>query len=185
MRSPQPTVLVTGAAGKTGCAVTRALAGSGLAVRAVVRRSAQGRALAEVGADDSVEADLLDAEALVAAARGVDALYHICPNVHPQEVAIGRNAIAAARAAGVRRFVFHSVLHPITEEMPHHWAKMRVEEALLESGLEVTVLQPAPYMQNLLGSWPAIVDNGVYRVPYSLDSRVVMVDLEDVAEVAA
>jgi hypothetical protein len=33
------------------------------------------------------------------------------------------------------RLVYHSVLHPQTEQMPHHWHKLRVEEMLLESRL--------------------------------------------------
>jgi hypothetical protein len=59
-----------------------------------------------------------------------------------------------------------------------------VEEAILESGLAFTILQPAPYMQNLLGGWDSIVENGVLQIPYSVDSRFSFVDLEDVAEAA-
>ena len=62
-------------------------------------------------------------------------VYHVCPNVSPDEIAIGRVSIAAARSAGVEHFVYHSVLHPQTEAMPHHWLKLRVEEALITSGL--------------------------------------------------
>jgi len=77
------------------------------------------------------------------------------------------------------------VMHPQTEAMAHHWNKLRVEEALFESGLAYTILQPASYMQNLLGGWRAIVEHGVYTVPYSVEARMSMVDLEDVAEAAA
>jgi uncharacterized protein YbjT (DUF2867 family) len=56
---------------------------------------------------------------------------------------------------------------------------------LLESGLAWTILQPAAYMQNILAGWTAIVEQGVYRVPYSVGTRLGMVDLEDVATVAA
>ncbi|MFN8458488.1 MAG: NmrA family NAD(P)-binding protein [Anaerolineae bacterium] len=72
------------------------------------------------------------------------------PQHAPDEVAIGRAAIAVAKAAGGPRSVYHSVLHPHTEKMPHHWHKLRVEELLFESGLEWTILQPAAYMQNVL-----------------------------------
>ena len=40
-------------------------------------------------------------------------------------------------------------------------------------------------MQNLLQAWPAIVKQGVYRVPYSVKARISLVDLDDVAAVAA
>jgi uncharacterized protein YbjT (DUF2867 family) len=105
--------------------------------------------------------------------------------VHPDEVAIGQAAIAAARESGAGRFVFHSVLHPQAEAMPHHWNKLRVEEALFESGLNYTIVQPAAYMQNVLAEWGKIVEGGVYRVPYSVDAPFSLVDLEDVAEAAA
>ncbi len=178
-------VLVTGAGGKTGRAVIRRLVGAGVPVRAFVRRPRQREALEALGAGEIVDGDLRDREAVARAMRGAGAVYHICPNVHPDEIGIGRLAIDAAREAGLRRFVFHSVLHPQVEAMPHHWAKMRVEEGLFESGLDFTILQPAPYMQNVLASWRPIAEDGVYLVPYDPATRLAMVDLEDVAEAAA
>jgi uncharacterized protein YbjT (DUF2867 family) len=65
--------------------------------------------------------------------------------------------------------------------MPHHWQKLRVEELLLESGLSFTILQPTVYMQNILAGWEQIVENGKYPVPYAVDTRISLVDLEDVA----
>jgi uncharacterized protein YbjT (DUF2867 family) len=112
-------------------------------------------------------------------------VYHICPNMHPDEVEIGRLAIAAARETGVRHFVYHSVLHPQIEAMPHHWRKMRVEEALLESGLPFTILQPTAYMQNIRSNWQSIIQTGKYMIPYPVTTQISLVDLEDVAEVAA
>jgi uncharacterized protein YbjT (DUF2867 family) len=161
-------ILVTGASGKTGRAVVRALGARGQEVRELTR------AVASMG----------DEMAFVRAAEGARSIYHICPNVSPDEVAFGRNAIAAARAAGVTHFVYHSVLHPQVETMPHHWNKMRVEELLFASGLDVTILQPTAYMQNLLASWPAIVA-GVHRTPYPVATRISLVDLADVADAAA
>jgi len=67
--------------------------------------------------------------------------------------------------------------------MPHHWQKMRMEEALFTSGLDFTILQPCAYMQNILGNWKSIL-NGIFSVPYQLNARISVVDLEDVAKVA-
>ena len=119
------------------------------------------------------------------AARGVQAIYHICPNVSPDEVAIGQVVIAAARSAGIERLVYHSVLHPQTEAIPHHWHKLRVEERLFESGLDYTILQSAAYMQNVLAQWDPMMEQGIYPVPYAIETRLGMVDLEDVAQAAA
>ncbi len=177
-------ILVTGAAGKTGQAVIRALVSKGQSVRALVRRVDQTPAVTEAGAQEMAIGDLRDQDAIQKAARGIRAIYHICPNVNPLEVGIGQNVINAARLAFVEHFVYHSVLHPQVKAMPHHWLKMSVEALIFESGIPYTILQPAGYMQNVLAEWDSIVERGVYAVPYALETRLGMVDIEDVAEVA-
>ena len=176
---------MTGAGGKTGKAVVAALAARGAAVRALVRHAEAIPVLRERGAGEVVAGDMRSEADVRRAAEGARAVYHICPNVHPDEVAIGLAAFAAARAGGAQHFVFHSVLHPQTQAMPHHWRKLLVEEALFTSGLPFTILQPAPYMQNVLASWAMILNRGVYTVPYPVETRLSLVDLEDVAEAAA
>ena len=178
-------ILVTGAGGKTGRAIIRALIARGANVRALVHRPEQIQAVQDLGARKVVVGDMRDQAAMEQAARGAKAIYHICSNMDPDEVAIGKVVIAAACAAEVERLVYHSVLHPQTEAMPHHWNKLRVEEKLFESGLSFTTLQPAAYMQNVLAYWNQIVEQGVYAVPYSVEARMSMVDLEDVAEAVA
>jgi len=177
-------ILVTGAAGKTGRAVVRALAAKGANVRALVRRAEQVDALKALGAKKVSVGSFEDRGALALATVGVRAVYHICPNVSANEAAYARAVVEAAKEHGVERFVYHSVLHPQIEAMPHHWAKLRVEEMLLGCGLRLTILQPAAYMQNILGAWRGVVEDGIYRVPYPVDTRLSLVDLEDVADVA-
>lgn len=176
-------ILITGAGGKTGRAVLRALSQAG-SVSAFVRRQEHVYALKDLGAQSVFVGDLRDRDAIRNAVQGVRSMYHIPPNMSQDEIEIGRLVIDEARTAGVQHFVYHSVLHPQTERMAHHWAKLRVEEMLFESGLPFTVLQPAPYMQNLMGGWKGIVEAGVLRVPYSVDSKISFVDLEDIAEAA-
>jgi len=178
-------ILVTGASGKTGQAVVGALARMGAPTRAMVRHSSQCEALARIGAEEVIVADMRRASDLRRAFGNAGSAYHICPNVTPDEVEIGRRVIAAAKAAEVDRLVLHSVLHPHTEQMPHHWNKARVEEALFESGLDFTILQPAPYMQNLLTGWKLITEAGILRCPYPVETRLSLVDLQDVAQAAA
>ena len=178
-------ILVTGAAGKTGRAVITALARKKQSVRALVHREEQVRPVEELGATDILVGDMRSIEILERAVDGVESLYHISPNVDPGEFQMGKSIVASAVSAKVGHFVFHSVLHPQVEAMPHHWMKMRVEEALLGSGLDFSILQPAPYMQNLHGQLGAILEQGVYEVPYSVNAPMSLVDLEDVAEAAA
>jgi uncharacterized protein YbjT (DUF2867 family) len=105
--------------------------------------------------------------------------------MHADEIEIGQLVLRAARISGVERFVYHSVLHPQVEVMPHHWKKMRVEEQIFQSEIEFTILQPCAYMQNILGYWDAIQRDGVYAVPYAETAEISIVDLEDVAQAAA
>ncbi len=178
-------ILVTGAAGKTGRALLRALRARGAAVRAWVRRPEQAPEVQQLGAQEVIVGDMRRPDRWPEALAGVQKVYHIPPNMHPDEETMAGLALTYARQAGVTHFVYHSVLHPQTEKMPHHWHKLRVEEMIFEAGIPFTILQPAPYMQNLLPYWPTIVGEGVYRVPYAPSTRLSLVDLEDVAEVGA
>jgi len=178
-------ILITGAGGKTGKAVIKALVARGAAVRAFVRSPAHEAALTTLGVAEVFVGTMDDAESVVRAVRGAEAIYHICPNVSPHEVAFARALIAAATQLAMPRLVYHSVLHPQIEAMPHHWAKLRVEEMLFGSSLDITILQPTAYMQNSLAQWDLMMREGVYRVPYPVETRFSLVDLDDVAEAAA
>ena len=178
-------ILVTGAAGKTGRSVLQALIEKGAQVRALLHRPEQKQVVEAIGVQELLVGDMNSLSTMGRALQGVGAVYHICPNVSPDEVAIGQIVIAAAQSSGVEHFVFHSVLNPQTEAMPHHWKKLRVEELLVQSGLPYTILQPAAYMQNIIAHWERIQSEGIYPVPYPADTRLSLVDLMDVAQVAA
>ena len=176
-------ILITGAGGKTGKALIKSLS-KVESVCAFVHREEHISVLKGLGAKKVIVGDMGDAAAIRSAMRDVRAVYHICPNMDPDETGIGKLVIDMARKSGVEHFVYHSVIHPQVEKMNHHWQKMRVEEMIFESGLPFTILQPAPYMQNLLAGWKSIVEAGVLRVPYSVHSKFSFVDLEDIAEAA-
>lgn len=176
-------ILITGAGGKTGRALIRALL-KVESVCALVHREEQIPVLKSLGAEKIILGDMRDDDAIRFVMQGVRSVYHICPNMNPDEVVIGKLVIGEASKVGVEHFVYHSVLHPQTEKMTHHWQKLRVEEMIFESSLPFTILQPAPYMQNLLAGWKSIIDEGVLRVPYSVNSKFSFVDLEDIAEAA-
>ncbi|HET9906128.1 MAG TPA: NmrA family NAD(P)-binding protein [Anaerolineales bacterium] len=176
-------ILITGAGGKTGKAIVKSLS-STESISALVHREENVSALKSLGAEKVIMGDLRDDDAIRYSMQGIRAVYHICPNMSRDEFAIGKLVINEARKAGVGHFVYHSVLHPQVEKMNHHWQKMHVEEMLFESGLTFTILQPAPYMQNLLAGWKSILEDGVLRVPYSVHSKFSFIDLEDLAEAA-
>ncbi len=176
-----PTLALTGAHGKTGRAII-AKATETWEVRALARSDEQ-RRLLESGGCDVVIGDMTDRGCLETLFDGVDAIYHICPNFHPGEVEIG--SLVADAAVRVERLVYHSVLHPQIEAMPHHWRKLRVEELLLKGRPEhVSFLRPAPYVQNLAAYIEAALSHGELRMPYAVDTKIAMVDLADVATAA-
>lgn len=172
-------VLVVGASGKTGRAVTAALLARGVPVRAAVRPG--GEAAAPAGSTP-VPVDLATGQGLEAAFDGTRAAYHLAPNLHPDEVGMAARVARATVTADLPALVFHSVLHPDDQRMPHHRRKAEAESVLRTAlGERVTVLRPAAYHQNLL----AQARSGMLAVPYSLDAPFTNVDLDDVAQVAA
>ena len=179
------TILTVGAAGDLAGLVVPALANRGAVVRGLVRKPEQVELAKKRGASEVAIGDLTDPESLDAALKGVDGVFHIGPVFAPQEAAMGRNMVAAAQRAGVKKFVFSSVIHPILSALPNHAAKAPVEEALINSDLNHTILHPTVLFQNLAASWKKVVETGVLAEPFSADTRFSRVDYRDVAEVAA
>ena len=176
-------ILVTAANGNQGRRLTPRLLHAGFPVRACVRSEASGQELRDLGVAEVCVGDMADPAFVSAAMRGIDSVYYVGPTLHPAERAMGFAAVDAARAADVGHFVFSSVLHAITTDLIQHEIKRDIEEHLLSSGLEFTILQPANYM--LAHRLRSVFDEGVFRLSWSLDRRQSMVDLDDVAEVAA
>src|SRR5512134_3695125 len=133
-------ILITGAGGKTGRALIKSLS-KVESVCAFVHREEQDGVVRSLGAEKVIVGDLQDEAAIRLAMEGTRAVYHVCPNMSPHEEAMGKLVITEARKTGVEHFVYHSVLHPQTERMAHHWQKLRVEEMVFESGLPFTILQ--------------------------------------------
>jgi len=176
-------ILVTAALGNQGRLLIPKLAASGLPVRAWARSAASAARLERLGATETVAADLMSRDAIDRAMQGVDLVYYVGPNAHPYEDEIGFAMIEAAQAAGVRHFVFSSVLHPHIGKLSQHLKKLAVEERLFSSGLAYTILQPAHFMQTL--QHRAAFDEGIFRLTWSLDRRQSLIDLDDVTDIAA
>ncbi len=135
-------VVVTGATGHVGANLVRALVDAGRAVRVVVRDDVR----AIDGLDvERVEGDVRDRESLDRAFAGAEVVYHLAARISitgPQgglveavNVEGVRKATAAARAAGVKRFVHFASIHAF-EQLP-------LEETLDETRILVTPPAPA------------------------------------------
>jgi uncharacterized protein YbjT (DUF2867 family) len=178
-------VLMVGATGKYANHVLPELKQRGAVVRALVRDKNKVDAARQQGADEIAIGDLTDSDSLRAATDGVEGVFHINPAFAPNEAELGVAMVEAAKVSGVRKFVFSSVIHPSISNLSNHAAKQPVEEALYESGMEFTVLQPTMFMQNLDNSWSAVLKQGRFSLPYSKQMKASYVDYRDVAEVAA
>lgn len=155
-------IAVLSGRGKTGRAVVSALARAGSSARALGR------------------AELTD---LPAAMAGCRAVYLMAPNMVADEPALVAEVLSGARSAGIDRVVYHSVAAPYAPQMPHHVNKAVGEDLVRRSGMDWTILQPCAYTQNVV---PGLREQepGI-DVPYDLDQHFGLVDLHDVAEVAA
>jgi len=176
-------ILVTAASGRTGRSVVGALGRAGRDVRAFDIDGDVEQLVGKQGATEAVVGNLLHVDDVRRAVDGVESVVHIGPPMHPREVEMGHAVVSAARVAGVEHFVQFSVTHPQLEPLLNHQAKLAVERHVLLSRLAFTILQPMHYMQNI--DIARVVADGVLHQPYSLDTPLAHVDLEDVAEVAA
>ena len=177
-------ILITSAGGKTGKSVIESLALSGEPVRAMRRRTDMDEELIALGATEVFHGDLKNREHTALAATGCRAIYYICPNMTENEGEIGNSLITAAKAAGVERLVFHSVLHTQVQALKHHWARLFVEEAIIESGVPFSILQVGSYYQNMLPGWAKMIKTGIHVMAYDVNVPMSLVDLGDVSEAA-
>jgi uncharacterized protein YbjT (DUF2867 family) len=165
MAQDRLTVLVIGATGKQGGAAARALLDKGHAVRALTRSpdSEAARVLGRMGAE-VVQGDLEDPTSLDRAARGADALFGLTfPHGGVEaEIAQGLALVDVVERAGLRHMVFSSVASADQETgIPHFDTKARVEEAIAEADIPVTVIAPVFFMDNFLGGdWRQGLESG-------------------------
>jgi uncharacterized protein YbjT (DUF2867 family) len=185
MMNKAPKVLAVGAAGKFAGIVIPELAKRGATIRGLVKNENQVEAVRQRGAAEVAVGDLGNRTSVRSALDGVDSVFFIAPAFLPNEVDVGKGMVEAARQAGVRRFVFSSVIHPILSALENHAAKAPVEEAILTSGMEYSFLHPTMFFQNYAQGWSRVVETGVLAEPWSINSRFSRVDYRDVAEVAA
>lgn len=117
MTPPYDTILITGAAGRLGTELRRGLAPLARKLRLAARAQITDLAPNE----ESVVFDLADADAVMEAAKGVDAIVHFggAPMERPWAEILNSNIIGsyniyeAARKQGVRRVVYASSVHAI------------------------------------------------------------------------
>ncbi|MEW5869149.1 MAG: SDR family oxidoreductase [Chloroflexota bacterium] len=157
-------ILIVGATGVLGKEATQQLLAAGHKVRAMTRDLDKGATLRAMGAE-VVQGDLIDPASLKKACQGVEAVLAAAHQLmgagkytsEAVDDAGHRALIDAAKAAGVKHFVYTSAQH-VSPDHPTDFyrAKAKVEAYLKASGLSYTILRPPAFMEwhvhNLLGA---------------------------------
>ena len=144
-----PSVMITGATGYLGCALTAALIERGYDVCALVRPGTAGRVVR--GAHVS-ELNVLSEDELFHSLRPGSTLVHLVGTAHPNphkakefvnvDLASVRASAAAAIRANIAHFIYVSVAQPAPVMQAYIDVRAAGEKTLADSGLKVTILRP-------------------------------------------
>jgi dihydroflavonol-4-reductase len=196
------TATVTGATGHLGNVLVRELLRRGKRVRALVEPDDEARALAGLDVE-VVRGNVLRPETLPPAFEGVEVVFHLAGVVSISSLDIEtvrtvnvdgtRNVVEAARRAGVRRLVYTSSVHALTEpgkggvlteeagydpaRAPGDYGKAKGLDAVIVN--PVYVLGPHDYRLSEIGE--VIVMFSRFPVPAGMDGCYDFIDVRDVA----
>jgi uncharacterized protein YbjT (DUF2867 family) len=188
--------LVVGSTGVLGTEVCRSLRQSGQPVRALVRSTsdlAKVNALRAFGVE-IVFGDLRDRASLRAACTGVQcvistasALSSFSPDNTFLLTDLGTNdLIDAAVGSGIEQFIFVSFSSTLDPDADLKVAKRAVEDHLIKSGINYTILRPTCFMESWLS--PALgfdFANGRAQIIGDGDAFISYISLADVAQFVA
>lgn len=176
-------ILVTGATGSNGSALIPLLAAQGVSVRAMARKAPKAPNTFAPNVE-FVAADFDDEASLTKALEGIESAF-LTTNSSDRVASQQLCFVKAAADAGVRHVVYLSQLHA-RPSSPVRFLRYHaeVETALAYSGMAYTNLRPNLFMQGMLAFAPSIESQGRFYAPAG-DARVSLVDVRDIAAVAA
>jgi NAD(P)H dehydrogenase (quinone) len=158
-------IVVTGASGKLGHLTVDALLGMrrfpASEIVAVARTVSKAGDLAALGVQVR-RADYEEPDSLSSAFAGADVLVLISSNEVGKRFAQHRNAIDAAKRAGVARIVYTSLLHADVSPLSLAGEHLETERAIRESGVPYTILRNGWYTENYVGAIPKALASGAF-----------------------
>jgi NAD(P)H dehydrogenase (quinone) len=180
------TYAVTGATGPFGHHVVESLLDRGIAPRdivAIVRTPAKAVDLAARGVDVRL-GDYSRPETLPSALARVDTLLLVSGSEVGRRIAQHGAVVDAAKAAGVGRILYTSILRADTSEIGLAAEHKATEELIRASGLPYTFLRNGWYVENYTGRLAEYLSRGVIADATG-DGRVAAATRADFAEAAA
>ena len=183
-------IVVTGATGQQGGAVTRALLAGGHRVRALVRTpdSPAAQALQHLGVELAA-GNLEDPASLDRALAGAEALLGVTTPFEgvAAEAQKGMALVDTARRAGIAHMVYTSACNANhSTGIPSFESKLRVEQHLRASGIPFTIVAPAYFMENLLTPFGlAQLQQGMYSRWMPLERKLQMIAVDDIGRFCA
>ncbi|AGY58367.1 NmrA/HSCARG family protein [Gloeobacter kilaueensis] len=189
MENSDRIILVTGATGNQGGAVARhLLQHKNFTVRAFVRdeNKPEAQALRRAGAK-LVEGDLDDRASLDRALQGVYGVFSV-QNFErglDTEIREGKAVADAAKAAGIRHFLYSSVGSAERNTgVPHFDSKFQIEEHVRAIGLPYTIMRPVFFFYNYEQMRP-LIEKGTLSQPLSPETKLQQLSEEDYGEMIA
>lgn len=170
-------VLVTGATGTLGRAVTRRLLAAGTDVRAISRR-----AQPESRSVEWAAVDLAESEGLDEVVRGVSAIVHCASNPlsRGEDIEAALNLIEAARRTEIGHLVHISIVGVERVPLGYYSTKYTVERILENSDVPSTILRATQFHDLVLAMMRNLARLPVLAVPAGTGFQPV--DADDVAE---
>jgi len=184
-------VLVCGATGNQGYAVSETLLGRGHTVLALTRRpdSPAALALQDRGAV-LIHGDMAEADSLHEAMREVDAMFLMATPYEAgidAEVDQATKTIDAASRTGIKHIVYSSGASVDRNTgIPHFDSKMRIEHHLRSTPLHWTIIGPVFFKENFLSPlWLPELRNGRLALALPADRRIQMISMTEIAAFVA
>ncbi|HYH25760.1 MAG TPA: SDR family oxidoreductase [Blastococcus sp.] len=178
-------IVVTGATGQLGRLAVEALLSRGVPAEQIVATGRRVEAIADLQ-DRGVtvrRADYTDPESLRAAFAGAEKVLLVSGSEIGQRVPQHRNAIAAAKDAGVRLIAYTSVARADSSSLGIAGEHQATEQLLAESGIPHVVLRNGWYTENYTGQLGTYLANGI--VGSAGEGRISAATRADYAEAAA
>jgi uncharacterized protein YbjT (DUF2867 family) len=183
MTNSKQKILVTGATGNQGGAVARhLLQRRQFIVRAFVRdkNKLAAQTLKQSGAE-IVEGNLNDRASIDRALEGISGVFSVQALTDGQEVEIrqGKALAAAAKAMGIKHFVYSSVGGAERKTgIPHFDSKFQIEEYVRAIGLPYTIMRPVFFFFNYNMMRP-MIENGTLLQPLCPNTKLQQLSEED------